>query len=557
MTQDRTASCPDTAAGQAAGGRTAGGLPREATVADLVRRAHERYAAYPAVLGPRGAVSFAELRDSVRSLAGALAELGCRRGDRVVLALDNGPELLALEQAVFASGLVRVAVSPRLHPAEIAFIAQDCAARVIVCEQRHAAALTARRPDLPALAALVVLEAGTSADGDGGAAYAADAVYADLLRSGPEGPAADTAVTPDDLAALLYTSGTTGRPKGAMVTHRAWVGMLGEFAAQLPPVGPGDVVLHTAPMSHFGGSVGSAYTLRGAAAVTLRRFDPVETLRAVERYRATAVPLVPTMLKDLTAAAVSGSFDLGSLRAIPYGGSAIGATAAARAHQVFGEVLYQFYGLSEALAPVAVLSARDHRHEPGRRLPPRLASAGRFCPSVEFRVLPGAERPDGAGELQVRGVPVMQGYWHPPEQTAAVLRDGWFATGDIGFVDDGGFLHIVDRSRDVIISGGFNVYPGEVERVIESLDGVQAAAVVGVPHSRWGEAVAAVVVARAGHRVEAADIVEVCRQNLAGFKKPVHITFTDRLPLTGTGKVSRREVRERYWPAGPPYPSGG
>ncbi|GGO94411.1 class I adenylate-forming enzyme family protein [Wenjunlia tyrosinilytica] len=519
----------------------------EVTVADLVRRAHERYATQPAVLTPQGSVSFAELAGTVRRLTRALAALGCRRGDRVVLALENSAELMALEHAVFVCGLVRVAVSARLHPAEIAFVAQDCGARVVVCEAAAAAILSGRRADLPELAALVTPTAGTGTD----------TTYAEMLRSGLDGRAWDAGADPDDIAALLYTSGTTGRPKGAMVTHRAWVGMLAEYCAQLPPMGPGDVVLHTAPMSHFGGSVGSACTLRGAAAVILRRFDPMETLRTIERHRATTVPLVPTMLKELTAAAAAGAYDLGSVRAIPYGGASIGPAAAARAHEVFGEVLYQFYGLSEALAPLSVLSARDHRHQPGRPLPGRLASAGRLCPCVDVKVVPGPVRPDGAGEIHVRGGPVMRGYWNAPEQTSAVLRDGWFSTGDVGFVDDEGYLRIVDRSRDVVISGGFNVYPGEVERVIESLDGVQEAVVVGVPHPRWGEAVAAVVVTEAGHRIEASDIVDVCRSSLAGFKKPVYVEFADRLPRTGTGKVSRRQVRDLYWPVRAPRQCDG
>ncbi|NUR89988.1 MAG: AMP-binding protein, partial [Nonomuraea sp.] len=402
------------------------------TVADLVRRAHARYGGHPAIRTEDGPLSFAELGALVDRLAAGLAALGCRPGDRVVLALENRPELLALEQAVWVSGLVRVALSSRSHPQEIAHVARDCEAAVVVCEDAHAAALDG----LPGLVPL--------------------AGYPRLLKYGE--PAVRHAPQPDDVAALLYTSGTTGRPKGAVVTHRSWVAMVEEFAAQLPPMGPGDLVLHTAPISHFGGSVGSACLLRGAAAMPVRRFDPRATLDLVQRHGVTVLPLVPTMLKELTA--VAAGYDLSSLRAIPYGGSAIGAVAAGKAHAAFGEILYQFYGLSEALAPVAVLSARDHLVRP--------ESAGRFCPGVAYRVV--------VGVLQLSGDCVMRGYWNDPEQTAEVLRDGWFSTGDLGFVDDQGFLHLVDRSKEVIISGGFNVYPAEVERVIETLDGVREVA---------------------------------------------------------------------------------
>jgi acyl-CoA synthetase (AMP-forming)/AMP-acid ligase II len=184
---------------------------------------------------------------------------------------------------------------------------------------------------------------------------------------------------------------------------------------------------------------------------------------------------------------------------------------------------------------VSVLPARDHGH------PAHQGSAGRICPGVGHRFT-------GDGELLLRGPCVMAGYWNAPAQSAAVLSDGWFSTGDVGFVDPDGFLHIVDRTGDVIISGGFNVYPAEVERVIETLDGVKEAAVLRVPHERWGEAVAAVVVRAPGGCVAAADVVRVCRDNLAAYKKPLLVEFAERLPYTGTGKVSRRELRELYWP---------
>ncbi|BCJ29571.1 AMP-binding protein [Actinocatenispora sera] len=550
----------------------------ETTLAGLTRRAHERYAAAPALLTPAGWWGFAELGAAARRTAYRLARLGLRPGDRVLLALANSAVLMVCEHALFGSGVVRVAVSERLHPREIAGIAADCAAALVICEDGAAAAVRA-------LVAPAPPGTGTPAghrDGEppakGGPGAAGGARGPVVLTADEAAELAAPGVPDrwpdwplpgvDDLAALMYTSGSTGQPKGAMVSQRGWVAMLRGFWTALPPLGPGDVAVHAAPMSHFGGSVGTAVALRGGASVPVRRFDAGSVLDTVARHRATVLPSVPTILKALTEAA-AGRTDLGSLRAIPYGGSGISAPAAARAHQAFGAVLYQCYGLSEALAPVTVLDARDHAAGGDR-----LASAGRPTPEVELRIVPvepdpptgppaGAEPganpgpPDApaasgvdgvVGEVWLRGACVLPGYWDRPAATAAArTADGWFRTGDIGRIDAAGYLYLVDRISDVIVSGGFTVYPSEVERAIAELPEVADVVVFGIPHERWGEAVAALVVPGAGTRLSTADVVQACRDRLASYKKPLQVEIAAALPTSSTGKVARRALRAAAW----------
>ena len=513
----------------------------DTTMAALVARMYERNPRGVAVAGGTSPVSFADLRQRVYRVADALAGLGTQPGDRVVLWLENGQEFLEVEQAAFLCGFVRTALSPKLHVDDVVQILEDCTPRVVVTDPARAVQLMGRRPG--PTAEIVVVGERTSP-----VCHA----YEHLLESAAPVPPSVPAPGPSDLAALLYTSGTTGTPKAAMLTHANWVAMVSGLMAELPVIDSTDVLLHAGPMAHLSGSIGTACYVRGAATATLRKFDAATTLQTVQDLGVTVLPLVPTMLTALTAEAESGRYDLSSLRAIPYGGSAISAGAAQRAHDRFGEVLVQVYGLSEALVPLATLSPAAHRSDLGSRVPSRLGSAGRPTPFTDLRLVDeeGTEVSGNGerGEIQVRGGTVMAGYWRRPEQTAEVLQpEGWLVTGDIGYRDDGGYLYIVDRKGDAIISGGINVYPAEVEQAIALLPEVDEVVVVGAPHEKWGETVTAVVSLKPGRTLTPERVVEVCRQHLAAYKKPTAVHFVDALPKTSNGKLWRRQVRDGFW----------
>jgi acyl-CoA synthetase (AMP-forming)/AMP-acid ligase II len=337
-----------------------------------------------------------------------------------------------------------------------------------------------------------------------------------------------------------------------MLTHANWAAMMRNSMAELSPIDETDTVLHVAPLSHFSGYVGPTYSARGASHFVVDRFDPEGALQLIDREAITTVPLVPTMLGDLVLAAEETLVDASSLRTIVYGGSAIAPSRLARAIKIFGLVFVQFYGLSEMPMPLTALRARDHDFDLSLPPPPRLASAGRVNPYVELKLIcPGGNEEVATGEvgeIVVRGDTVMRGYWGNAQATSETIdADGWAATGDLGVLSQDGFLTIVDRRKDMIVSGGFNVYPAEIEHVIETLRPVREVAVIGVPDERLGEAVKAVVVTRPGQEVTATEVMDACAAQLARYKVPRSIDFVDSLPKTGSGKIMRRALRHRYW----------
>jgi acyl-CoA synthetase (AMP-forming)/AMP-acid ligase II len=496
------------------------------TWAALLHEAHRVHVEQTAVITDAGALTYAQVREDAHRAAAWLHAAGLKAGDRVVLAFDNRPEMVALERALAWWGFVRVAVSARLHPKEIAYIVDDCAAAAVFCEPRLAEGVRARG---------IVLVASARCE-------AAPHTLADVFTQGAQLQAPPRAhIEPQALCSLMYTSGTTGRPKGAMNTHGAWHAMATNLRAILPPVGPGDVLLHAAPMSHFSGSVSSAYAASGAAIATLARFDPRCVVEQVKKVRATCMPMVPTMLNDLVRAMKdSGARMPAHLNVIPYGGSPIATRALIDARAALGPVLLQIYGASEALIPVTSLSPQAHAA--GDREAQRLASAGVPHPRVALRL---DDAVDGVGEICVRGANVTHGYWNRPAETADVLDDhGWYRTGDLGRIDEDGHVAIVGRKREMLISGGFNIYPAEVERVIADLDGVREVAVVGAPHPRWGEAVSAYIVREQGAPLTEQDVIDGCLAQLASYKKPLHVAFVDALPRTTTGKVDKLTLKD-------------
>ncbi|MEU6561518.1 class I adenylate-forming enzyme family protein [Nocardia nova] len=508
------------------------------TVADLLQRSYENFAGRPALVLADGAeLTYGELGDTAARIAGGLAELGLVPGDRLVLAQRNGPDYAMLDHAMLWGGYVRVAVSFRLHANEIAAIAADADAKVVVVDNdRRAEVERALRE-----AGVAPLVVGATGDREG--------LTVPGLASGPAISAHTWEL--DDLAWMPYTSGTTGKPKGVMHTQRSIMAAMRNMLAEFPSSPPQDTVLLVAPLSHLAGWLRLCYSIRGARQVFMPDFDAHEALSLIERYGVTVVPVVPTIVNFMTEQLETGDYDTSSLDTIIYAGSPMAPDRLARAIAAFGPKFMQCYGLTELPMPLTVLYKSDHVLS-GGTVPPQLASAGRVTPFIEVRITDadGNEVPAGEiGEIQVRSDNVMRGYWQlPAESDAFVLDGGWTGTGDVGRLDNG-YLYIVDRKRDLIVSGGFNVFPSEVEAAVAAVPGVQEVAVVGVPDPKWGETVLAVVVAEPGSTVTGTDVMDGCRAAIAGYKLPRRVEFVEELPKTSSGKLMRRDLRRAYWAA--------
>ncbi|MBL0703993.1 class I adenylate-forming enzyme family protein [Sinomonas cellulolyticus] len=505
-------------------------------------------------------LSFGELRELASRAGGYLRGLGAQDQDRVLIACSNSPEFRVLELAVICEGMVRVALSSRLHVQEIIRIAADCDARIVVCDADRASglaeALQQRGGIQPTIVAVgETRDAPRTAGPDpSGTNPPAGPIHrfdiGGLRRHGTSTSSPTTGSS--DLVMLMYSSGSTGQPKAIPVTNRAWIAQTTLAGVCLPPIGPGDVVLAAAPMSHFGGSIGLDCTVRGAATVTMSTFRPADVFEAMERHFVTVLPLIPVMLRDLALAPEAAPQP--QTRAVPYGGSGVSVDTLALAEKLFPGALHQFYGLAEALAPIASLSGAEHSRAVQRLGDPStaedanrvLSSAGRPLAEVEVRIGPRGDTREGPQEIYVRGDTVMTGYLGHAQEPA-ISAGSWFPTGDLGTLSADGLLTIAGRAKETIITGGFNVQPSEVEKVIEQLPGVAAAAVLGMPHPRWGEAVTAFVERspRTGPapQIEALDITAFCRAHLADYKKPKSVTFVDRLPRNSTGKIDRSALR--------------
>jgi acyl-CoA synthetase (AMP-forming)/AMP-acid ligase II len=480
-------------------------------LADGIERAGDRLAL---VQGER-ALTYRELGDRVARLAAGLAGLGLVRGDRVVLLMPNRPELVESLWAAFHGGFTAVPVNWHLHPDEVAYIVGHCGAAAVVVSDETAAA-TRGLPD-----GVRVVRTGPG--------------YEDLLAPAPS-PLAG--VADEDPAWLFYTSGTTGRPKGAILTHRNLTAMTEAYFRDLDPVADGSVYLHAAPLTHGSGLYLLPSTARGATQVIApgTSFSASRFVALIGEHQVThAAFLAPTMLRYVVDEA-RGAI-LPTLRSVVVGGAPLYQEDLRTAVGVLGPVVTQMYGQGEAPMTITVMPAAEALDHPG--------SCGHAFHGVEIRLAGegGEPVPDGAdGEVLVRGDVVMRGYWDNPEATAATLAGGWLHTGDIGHLE-AGYLHLTDRAKDVIITGGSNVYPREVEEVLLTHPAVRECAVVGWPDREWGESIRAFVVADGDPAPD--ELIQYCRGRLASFKKPREVIFVAELPKNAAGKVLKRELRGR------------
>jgi long-chain acyl-CoA synthetase len=484
-------------------------------LAQLLRSAALRLPQAPAIaLGSRTVSSYGALAARVAGLAaGMRGRFGLAPGDRVALVMKNGPAYYEAMFACWHAGLAAVPVNAKLHPKEVAYIIANSGAKLCFATPELAGAV----------AGCEVIDVASPAYArlDGAAAFPAD-------------------VRPDDLAWLFYTSGTTGVPKGAMLTHRNLLFASHAYYADIDRLGPGDSILHAAPMSHGSGLYGVPHVAAGAVNVIPESggFEPEEIFGLIAAHRGVSFFAAPTMIVRLLASPGAGRADLTNLKTITYGGAPMYVADALRAIELFGPRLYQLFGQGESPMTITGLPQSEHA---ARR---HLETCGFARTGVEVRVVNEEDRdlpPGEVGEILTRSDCVMAGYWENPQASAQTLRGGWLHTGDLGSLDEAGYLTIRDRSKDMIISGGSNIYPREIEEVLLRHPAVAECSVVGRPHPEWGEEVVAFVVRRA--EVSAQDLDALCLAHIARFKRPRDYRFVDALPKNNYGKVLKTELR--------------
>ncbi len=517
------------------------------TVAGLIRRLARSQPDHEMLLEGRVRRTWAAQYGRAGQVAQACRRDGVAAGDRLVILDRNGLTYFDVLFGGALMGAVNVAVNWRLAPTEMAAIINDAAARILIVHADYVPALAQMHSDLPAIERIVVVD---GPDGPDTPCPDRRAIsYARWLDG-----CADTdpghVGRPEDISMQLYTSGTTGLPKGVMLTNANLSTAMSE-AGRTFGITADTVSLVAMPLFHIGGSGWALCAMsRGGRSVILRDVDTEVLLQLIEQEHISEMFVVPAVLMLLLVAPTLGSTDLSSLRDIFYGASPISEDVLVRCMATFGCRFNQVYGMTETTGAITALVAADH--DPGGPRQHLLRSAGRPHPGVEIRIVDPDARRDSdvgqVGEVWTRSPYNMAGYWGKREETVATVdTDGWLRTGDAGYLDDEGYLYLHDRIKDMIVTGGENVYPAEVENVLLSHPCVGDAAVIGVPDERWGETVKAIVVPSPGVSFDAASVIAHCREYLAHYKAPTSVDLTEALPRNPSGKILKRELRAPYW----------
>jgi len=497
----------------------------------LMRRAAAHFAGRTAIIHGEQRLSFAQAWTRGLRLANALLALGLRPGDRVGVLEDNSIGAADIFLGAMAANLVRVPLYPRNTREAHRHMLAHTGCRALVVSGSYAGDADPLRTGVESLEHVVVRDEGYERW---------------LARQADSDPAVQ--VRPEDNTIIRHTGGTTGLAKGVAYTHKAWLAAGRDWFYLFPPVMPGDRCLHVGPISHGSGYFFVPMWLAGGCNVLLDHFDPSATLELMAREEIGYMFLVPTMLNMLNQAARGVPRDYPKLKCLQIGGAPITDTTALGAREIFGDRLWQGYGQTEAV-PITMMGPQQWfaKHEGSEPL----RACGMPLPFAELEIWDEANRPLPAGEtgqIVVRCDGQMSGFWEDPQATRERLIDGWVLTGDIGRIDANGYVYMLDRAGDMIISGGYNIYPAELENVLASHPGVIEAAVFGVPDERWGETPTAVCVIDGKTPVSERELIALCTERLGSYKKPSHVVLRNEpLPKSPVGKVRRKELREPYW----------
>lgn len=511
-------------------------------VTSILSRSALLYRNQVAIKDSDGQWTWAETLDRVKQLAGSLRELGVDSGTPVAILMHNSHKYMEMMFATLWCGGVIVPLNTRLAPPELIFQMNDCEAKILVVDDAFIPMLADFDGKLTSVTSTLYAGLGNAPDG-------MDSFDASLDRGTP---LPNNCGSYDDTMGIFYTGGTTGRAKGVMLTHTSVMTNTANASIAFGYANT-DTYLHVAPMFHLA-DAGNTWTmtLAGGTHAFIPGYTPEGTLKAIQNFGVTKIVLVPTMINMLVNHPDVNKYDLSTLQGVLYGASPIPAAVLKKAMITLPNCDFvQGYGMTESSQVVTILSAENHRLPEGHEHYGRLKSAGLALPlsEIEVRDDNDVEVPHGTvGEICFRGANVMKGYLNMPEASEEALKGGWMHSGDVGYMDEDGYVYLVDRSKDMIVSGGENVYSVEVEAAIYTHATVLEAAVIGIPHAEWGEAVHAVVRLKEGQTATDTEIIQHCKTLIAGFKCPKSIEFSETdLPKSGAGKILKRDLREKFW----------
>jgi acyl-CoA synthetase (AMP-forming)/AMP-acid ligase II len=508
-------------------------------IAELIRRSCATYSSNVATKDPTSSLTYGEVWERSVRLVNGLRSLGVMPGDRVATLGGNAITTLEEMTGLAVGGYARTALHGMNSGETHAYMLASVGARALIVHADHYARFHESFETVASLEHIIVHSAPPGVRD-----------YEELLKSASPDDA-HVPVTGDDIVHLAFSSGSSGKPKASTHTHDSWMHVTTDHLLMLPRLRQADVYLAAAPLTHAASTVLYGLLARGSRIQVMPSFDAGEALRLIEEERCSLTVMVPTMLQMLVSHPDVGTRDLSSLRAVLYAGAPISVATARAAHAALGDVLFQTYGQSECL-PATVLTPEDHALGV-RENAALLRSAGRPCVTSNVRILDpgGREAASGeVGEIVIRTAGRMREIFNDPVLTESRLTpDGYVRTKDNGYLDHSGYLYVVDRIDDMIISGGFNIWPAEIENVLAEHPAVEEVSVVGVPHPKWGETPHAVVSLRTGAEATAQELIDLCSRRLGSMKKPTAIVLlTDPLPRNAVGKISRREIRQLHWP---------